>query len=120
MPVLKQRFVPAALVLLAAVALADTAIARADVVDEDIIPTTCGAGVLKTCGVRDTYSCRTIYIPIWTPAGFLPLLPVQICERTSQVTLYKDKSSSTGGWGCQVRRGDNGEELPFEEPVCEG
>ncbi len=119
MSVLKRRFVPAALALLTAAVLTDTAIARAGVVDDEIMPTECGAGVLKLCGVRDTISCRYTYHLIWTPFGYIPLT-VEVCERTSSESVYKDKRSKTDGWGCQVRRGENGEELPFEEPVCEG
>ncbi len=121
MSLFTQRFPLVVLALMAAVAATDVSVARAAVFDEGVIPTACDNGVLKDCGWRDIMQCD---IEITGTGSLLARSGGfefrRVCHKAGEMRLYKDQpSQNSGGVGCQVRRGEDGEEMPFEDPVCE-
>ncbi len=121
MSLFTQRFPLVVLALMAAIAATDVSVARAAMIEDGIVPTACEAGVVKDCGYRDVIKCQYEITGTGSLLGRSGGFEFrQVCLKVGEIRVYKDlPSARTGGVGCQVRRGEDGEEMPFEDPVCE-
>ena len=118
----KQRAPLAVLALLVAVATTDVSIARAAVFSSDgKVSTPCAAGTLTDCGYKDIMHCETVLVinaNIFNRSGGFQYQQ-RNCVKAGEMRLYKDLHGSSGGSRCTARGSDDGEEVPFEDEVCE-